>query len=67
VGFFAASTLVAYRNDLGISVLLSWLLVVGTPVVFTVLTYGLVRLGYGPKQRVPERPLPPRGQARKGA
>jgi len=65
VGFFMASTLVAYRNDLGIGVLLSWLLVVGTPAVFTVLTYGLVRLAYGPKQRVPERPLPPSGRARK--
>ncbi|HKI57597.1 MAG TPA: cytochrome bc complex cytochrome b subunit [Trueperaceae bacterium] len=59
IGFFMASTLAAYRNDLGLSMALSWVIVVGTPLLFTVVTAGIIRLAYGPKKRaLPAAPAP---------
>jgi cytochrome b-561 len=58
IGFFLASTLAAYKSDLGLSIALLWLLIVLVPAIFTVATALIVRAVYGPGAS--GRPSPPR-------
>jgi len=51
IGFFLASTLAAYKSDLGLGNGFLWMLILATPIVFTVLTALFIRLVYGPKNR----------------
>ncbi len=62
IGFFLASTLAAYKSDLGLGTLFLWALIVAVPAVFTVVTALVIRALYGPsKKQQDQRPPPPVG------